>query len=154
MKISDIVYAKTGVTINWSNLSNDVETQALLATLIAIVANCDGDITRDENTRMMELLQSRYGIAAEDSTTLINRAVSDLKKKSDVSELIARINDELTLQNKEELMSMVLHIIATDDKKDAREMELLGVLIDGLKIPDNIMENAYDRYFRDSKVRG
>ena len=154
MKISDLIYSATGVTINWSNLSNDLETQTLLATLFAVVANCDGEISDKEKTRMVDLLQSRYGIATDDSIMLINQAVSGLSENLDVDDLVARINDELTLQNKEDLMSIVLHVIAADSEKDANEMKLLGVLIDGLRIPDNIMENAYERYFRDSRVRG
>jgi hypothetical protein len=30
-------------------------------------------------------------------------------------------------------------------------MKLLAALIDGLKIPDNIMERVYTRYFKDKK---
>jgi hypothetical protein len=45
----------------------------------------------------------------------------------------------------------VLHVISADNEKDAGEMKLLAALIDGLKIPDNVMDKVYTRYFKDQK---
>ena len=44
-------------------------------------------------------------------------------------------------------MLMVLSVIAADNQKDAGEMKLLVALIDGLKMPDQIMQKVYERYF-------
>ena len=48
-------------------------------------------------------------------------------------------------------MLLVLHVISADNEKDAGEMKLLAALIDGLKIPDNIMEKVYAQYFKEQK---
>jgi hypothetical protein len=53
----------------------------------------------------------------------------------------------LTRTQKEELMFMVLCVIAADDQKDAGEMKLLAKLIDGLRLSDQFMQKIYDRNF-------
>ena len=59
------------------------------------------------------------------------------------------MNDNLALAQKEDLMLMVLSVISADNQKDAEEMKLLAALIDGLKIPDKIMNKVYEQYFED-----
>jgi uncharacterized tellurite resistance protein B-like protein len=151
MNLADLIYAKTGVTFDLGDLADNPEEQALVASLLALVARCDGTISIDETDRMVDLLQSRFEMSAGAAESLVTRAVSEFGAEADLEGLVANINEELSLADKEKLVSIVLHVIAADNSKDAREMDLLGTLINGLHIPDKVMERAYAKYFQDQK---
>lgn len=149
MKLIDLVYAKTGISVDLDSLADDREGQALVASLLALVARSDGDISREETMRMVELLRSRFHLGAEEALGLVSRAANEFGSSAELDGLVANINDELSLPQKEQLLNIVLHVIAADDRKDAAEMQLMADLVDGLKIPDNILEKVYASYFRD-----
>ena len=151
MRLTDLIYAKTGIPIDGYSLVSDPDGQLLIASLMAFVAKSDGGISPDENLRMVEMLRKRFHLKPGETLNLITRAADELAADSDLDELLSAVNEELALRHKEELMLMVLNVIAADDRKDAEEMKLLAALIDGLKIPDNIMERVYARYFKDQK---
>ncbi len=154
MKLTDLIYSKTGIAIDLTSLASDPEGQALVASLMVLVAKSDGGISRDETVRMVEILQGRFHLGAEEAVNLVNRAASEFRADADLDGVIANINEKLSLPHKEELMSMVLHVIAADDRKDAAEMKLLAVLVDSMNVPDNIMERVYAQYFQDQKEQG
>ena len=151
MKLTDLIYAKTGFTIELPSLASDLDAQTLVASLITLVAKSDGGISLDESARMVEMLRQRFPLERGEALSLVTRAADELSEDSHLDEILAEVNDKLALPHKEELMLMVLHVISADNEKDAGEMKLLAALIDGLKIPDNIMEKVYARYFKDQK---
>ena len=149
MKLIDAIYAKTGISLDLGSLADDREGQALVASLMALVARSDGDISRAENVRMAELLCERFHLGEQEAANLVTRATDEFGSTADLDGLVVNINDELSLVQKEKLINIVLHIIAADDRKHAGEMQLLTDLVEGLKVPDNVLEKAYDAYFRD-----
>jgi uncharacterized tellurite resistance protein B-like protein len=151
MKLTDLIYAKTGFTIDLPSLASDLDAQTLVASLITLVAKSDGGISLDETARMVEMLRQRFPLDRGEALSLVTRAADELSEDSHLDEILAEVNDKLALPHKEELMLMVLHVISADNEKDAGEMKLLAALIDGLKIPDNIMERVYARYFKEQK---
>ena len=151
MKLTDLIYAKTGFTIDLPSLASDLDAQTLLASLITLVAKSDGGISLDETARMVEILRQRFPLDRVEALSLVTRAADELSADSHLDEILAEVNDKLALPHKEELMLMVLHVISADNEKDAGEMTLLAALIDGLKIPDNIMEKVYAQYFKEQK---
>lgn len=151
MGFTDIIYAKTGIAFDLPSLASNIDARPMVATLMAIVAKCDGGISPDETARMVELLRSRFQLQPNEALSLITRAVDELARDTHLDELMADIDHELPLAHKEDVMLMVLHVIAADNVKDAREMKLLSALIDGLGIPEEIMEVAYARYFAETK---
>ena len=153
MKLTDLIYAKTGFTIDLPSLASDLDAQTLVASLITLVAKSDGGISLDETARMVEMLRQRFPLDRGEALSLVTRAADELSADSHLDEILAEVNDKLALPHKEELMLMVLHVISADNEKDAGEMKLLTALIDGLKIPNNIMERVYTRYFNDKKER-
>ncbi len=151
MKLTDLIYAKTGFTIDLPSLASDLDAQTLVASLITLVAKSDGGISLDETARMVEMLRQRFPLDRGEALSLVTRASDELSADSHLDEILAEVNDKLALPHKEELMLMVLHVISADNEKDAGEMKLLAALIDGLKIPDNVMDKVYTRYFKDQK---
>ena len=153
MKLTDLIYAKTGFTFDLPNLAADLEAQDLVASMITLVAKSDGGISPDETVRMVEMLRQKFPLEAGEALNLITRAADELSSDSHLDEILKEINSQMPLPHKEELMLMVLHVISADNEKDAGEMKLLAALIEGLKIPDNIMSVVYDRYFKERKDR-
>ena len=147
MKLTDLIYAKTGFTFDMPSLASDLNAQTLVASLITLVAKSDGGISPDETVRMVEMLRQQFPLEPGEALSLVTRAADELSDDSHLNEILREVNNTLPLPHKEELMLMVLNVIAADNQKDASEMKLLEVLIEGLKIPDNVMQEAYARYF-------
>ena len=151
MKLTDLIYARTGFAFDLPNLAADLDAQEMVASLITLVAKSDGGISPDETLRMVEMLRQRFSLAAGEALNLITRTAHELHGDSHLDEILRQINDTLSLPHKEELMLMVLNVIAADNQKDAEEMKLLEALIDGLKIPDSVMQDVYSRYFEEKR---
>ena len=154
MKLTDLIYARTGIAFDLPSMASDLDAQALVASLITLVAKSDGGISPDEIVRMVEMLRQRFPLKPAEALSLITRTAEELSADSHLDEILREVNDTLALPHKEELMLMVLNVIAADNQKDAEEMKLLGALIDGLKIPNKIMQDVYARYFEEKRGRG
>lgn len=151
MSITDLIYAKTGIAVDLPSLVNDPDARRLVASLMALVASSDGDMSPYEIARMVEMLRERFHLKTGEALDLVTRATEELVEYSRTDELLEEVNRELALPHKEDLMLMVLGVIAADSQKAAEEIKLLAALIDGLNMPDNIMEKVYTRYFRNRK---
>jgi uncharacterized tellurite resistance protein B-like protein len=149
MSLLDLIYSKTGVRIGTDNFVGDNDAQTLIASLLALVAKSDGGISPDESLRMVELLRSRFRLRSGEALHMVTHAAHELATHDNLDEILVAVNDELTLAQKEDLMLMVLSVIAADKQKDAGEIDLLAALIEGLRIPDNVMNKVYERYFED-----
>lgn len=149
MSLVDLIYSSTGVRIRPDESVGDRNAQTLIASLLVLVAKSDGGISPDESLRMVELLRNRFHLRSGDALEMITRVSGDLVAHAELDEIMDLVNDELSLAQKEDLMLMVLSVIAADSQKDAAEMNLLAALIDGLKLPDKIMTKVYARYFVD-----
>ena len=136
-----------GLANNPERHGADQESQLLMAALLVLVAQCDGGITADESVRMVELLRQRFGIQANEALSLINRGGDRLEDLEGSGEIMRAARENLGSGQKEELMLMILNVIAADSRKDAAEMQLLGGLIENLGLSDKSMEKIYARYF-------
>jgi uncharacterized tellurite resistance protein B-like protein len=149
MSLVDLIYSKTGISIGLDSVAADIEAQTLIASLLALVAKSDGGISPDESLRMVQLLRSRFQLREGEALNMITRASDELATHTSLDEILISVNDNLALAQKEDLMLMVLSVISADNQKDAEEMKLLAALIEGLKIPDKIMNKVYEQYFED-----
>lgn len=147
MSLAALIHEKAGIRIGEAGSAIGHDAQMMIAALLVLVAKSDGGISTDESLRMVRLLRSRFDMDPGEALNLINRAGDELAHHDDLDDILAIANDSLTRARKEDLMSMVLDVIAADDRKDAAEMQLLIVLIDGLQIPDSVMSAVYERYF-------
>jgi len=98
---------------------------------------------------MVELLRNRFQLMSGESLNMIARASDELSAHTELDEIMVTVNDNLAPAQKEDLMLMVLSVISADNQNDATEMKLLAALIEGLKIPDKVMNKVYERYFED-----
>ena len=147
MSLLDIIIEKTGVGIASDSVASDYEAQTLIASLLALVARSDGGMSPDENVRIVNLLCKRFGLKSGEALDLVARAADELPSHDQFDEVVDSVNEALTRTQKEELMFMVLCVIAADNKKDAAEMKLLAKLVDALRLPDQFMQKIYERNF-------
>jgi len=146
MPLLDMLRDITGITVLVER-AGDLDAQLMTAALLLLVARSDGGVSPDESLRMVELLRRQYRLQPNVALDLINRAGDELGQHATLDALLGAARGVLEPRHKEDLMLMVLEIIAADDRKDAAEMRLLQALIDGLQISDKAMERAYARYF-------
>ncbi len=147
MSLLDLIIDKTGIRTASDRIASDYETQILIASLLALVAKSDGGISSDENLRMVNLLCKRFGLRPDEASDLVSRAVDELPNSDQLDEVVDSVNEAMTRSQKEDLMFMVLCVIAADDQKDAAEMKLLAKLVDELQLPDQFMQKIYERDF-------
>ncbi len=150
-KFSDYLYATFSITLSLDTITSDVKGQALMASILVLAAQSDGSVSPVESAALASLLSDKFANSDDESIQL---AVESAKRISDLSSgsaLIKAANQNLALPHKEDLMVMVLQIIAADERKEPGELELLDELVDGLDIPANVMDRVYSRYFKEKK---
>lgn len=149
VSLVDLIYAKTGIRIGQDSIAGDMESQTLIASLLALVAKSDGGVSPDESLRMVKLLRNRFQLRPGEALHMITQASDELAGHTDLDQILDSVNDNLSLAQKEDLMLMVLSVISADNRKDAGEMRLLAAVTEGLIIPDTVLNKVYERYFED-----
>jgi uncharacterized tellurite resistance protein B-like protein len=147
MSLLDFIIEKTGVGIASDVVANDYEAQKLIASLLGLVARSDGGISPEENSRIVNLLSKRFGFGLVEASDLVAHAAEELPCQGQLDEVVAAANEVLTRTQKEDLVFMVMCVIAADDQKDPGEMKLLAKLVDGFRMPDQFMQRIYERDF-------
>jgi len=146
-KLKDLVYAITGVDLDFDRISTDINAQMAIASLLAVAANSDGSIDIVETQKMTNMLRRRFDLTSGVALDLVTRAIDDLSAGDASSRLFDELNERLTLKQKDDLLLMVLEVIAADGEKEAREMALLDQTVVALNISDRQLAKIYDRYF-------
>ena len=154
-KLKDLVYAMTGVDLDFDKVSTDINAQIAIASLLAVAANSDGSIDSAETDKMVGVLRRRFELTSTVALDLVKRAIDELSAGDTSHQLFDELNERLTLKQKDDLLLMILEVIAADGEKEAREMALLDQTITALNISDRQLSNIYNRYFearRNSKA--
>ena len=147
MGLKDIIKGMAGLSDSGQSLIDNIASPDLVAAVLVVCAKSDGGISPEENLRMVKLLRGTYGLQPGEALALITRLADTSTTAHDLEMLLDSVNKEFSSAEKEELILMVLKVIAADKEKDAAEMKLLANLVDGLQIPDTAMQRVYDRYF-------
>ena len=147
MTILNRIIEKLGARKAGDSAADHSEAQMLIASLLALVARSDGGMSAEESTRMVNLLSRRFGLGSDEASELIAHSVAELPNDEHLDDVLESINNELSGTQKEELMFIVLCVIAADDKKDAAEMKLFNKLIDTFRLPDATIQKMYEGHF-------
>jgi uncharacterized tellurite resistance protein B-like protein len=147
MGILDVIREKAGWSDAGGLLPRGREAEETVAALMVLVAASDGGISPEENLRMVQLLQQRLGLSSVDALDLVTDIAGRVDPDTDAKRLTGELNRELSPKAKQQLMLMILEVIAADDEKDAGELRLLNELVDGLGITGESMDEVYERYF-------
>jgi len=153
-KLRDLIYAATGIDFGPDNTPVDINAQIAVAALLVVVANSDGSIDSKEMVKMVEALCRRFSLTSTVALDLVTRAIDDQSMPGDSSGLIDELNQHLTLKQKEELVLMLLEVIAADGEKEASEMAVLDRTVFALNISDRHLARIYQRYFEHRRSAG
>jgi uncharacterized tellurite resistance protein B-like protein len=147
MGLKDIIMGMADLSDSRQYLIDNIASPDLVAAVLVVFAKSDGGVSPEENLRMVKLLRETYGFQPGEALELITRLADTRAAAQDLEMLLDSVNKEFSSAEKEELVLMVLKVIAADQEKDAGEMELLEKLVAGLQIPDKALQRVYDRYF-------
>ena len=133
MSLAELLKDKAGIRISSAGSAIKHDSQVLIAGLLVVVATCDGGVSTEEGLRMVQLLRRRFDISPGEAVSLLNRAADELALHGDLDDIVSIANESLVKAQKEDLMTMVLEVIAADNRKEAAEMRLLATLIERLE---------------------
>ena len=121
--------------------------RAAIVCILAVCANSDGGISPEENLRMVQLLRRRFSLQPGEALELVTRFADQRGDDAEFQRLLGVVRDEFSQSDKEDLLLMVISVIAADREKSAAEMQWLDSLVEALGVPDESLEAAYARYF-------
>lgn len=149
-KISDFLYAKAGITIGLDAITDDEEGQTLMAAVLVLAALSDGSASPVETVEITRLISDKFANSDAESIRLLANAAADIAA-TDSAALITAAKEDLALPYREDLLVMVLHVIAADERKEPGELKFVGDLAVKLGLPSSVLSNVYARYFNERK---
>ncbi len=152
-RLGDLVYSVTGHQSDSNGLPADRETENAVASVLALAAMSDGIVSTEEIERLVSILRRGFALDGGTALSLITSAIHDLPAQASMGELLGKLNDVLGTRDKEDLIVMLLEVIAADGQKEAEEMEVLAHTVYGLRISQKSMQRAYERYFASRRGR-
>ena len=150
-RISELVYRTTGRVLDLEQVTDAPDVQAMVALLLAGVADSDGAITDDEFVRIIVALRGLFELDETVSLDLYVKAVEELRNRENLSEVFAELGPRLSLKRKEDLLVAVLKVIAADGQKHPAEMAFLHRFAADIGIPEGITARAFERYADDRR---
>ena len=150
-RISELVYRTTGRVLDLDQVTDAPDVQAMVALLLAGVADSDGAITDDEFVRIIVALRGLFDLDETVSLDLYVRAVEELRNRGDLADVLADLGPKLSLKRKEDLLVAVLKVIAADGEKHPAEMAFLHRFAADIGIPENVTARAFERYSDDRR---
>lgn len=146
-KLQQLIYTTTGIDLGGDNAPVDINAQIAVASLLVVAANSDGSIDGKETVKMVEALCRRYAMTPVVALDLVSRAIESQSSGDESSALFDELNERLTNKQKEELILMLLEVIAADGEKEAPEMAVLDRAVSALSISSDRLDKIYQRYF-------
>ena len=138
--------------VETQNATETYDAKYLVSALLVFVAKGDGNISGEETTEMLQLVNDHFGLHSSESLELITNAMEDIADNPDFENLLKDLSPLLDVAEKEEVALMMLKVAAANGRKDAEEMEQLRLAADIIDIPDETMHRAYDRYFEETQT--
>lgn len=138
--------------IETQNVTETYDAKYLVSALLVYVAKGDGNISGEETTEMLKLVNDHFGLHSSESLELITNALEDIADNPDFESLLKDLSVLLNVAEKEEVALMMLKVVAANGRKDAEEMEKLRLAADIIEIPAETMHRAYDRYFEETQT--
>lgn len=152
--IKDARFEDNELVIETQSTTEVYDAKYLVAALLVFVAKGDGVISSDESAEMLALVGAHFNLPSADSLEVLTRAIRDLAENPDLKSLLSELSKILNVQEKEDIALMMLKVVAVDGRRDAEEMEHVGIAAEIIGIPPDVMHRAYDRYFAETGTPG
>ena len=124
----------------------------MFAVLLVYVAKGDGSISNEESDQMLSMLGSYFKLSSSESLGLLRQAIRDLAENPDMKSLLGDLGGLVSEQEKEDVVLMLLKVVAANGRKDAEEMDKLREAAGMINVPAEAMHRAYDRYFEETST--
>ena len=109
--------------------------QHAVAALLVEIARADLDIDSSERIAITRMLGAAYGLDAEAAAQLVTRAEHTVEESVSLHEFTSRLNDELTREEKTEIIEMLWRVAFADGHLDKYEEHLVRKAADLLYVP-------------------
>ena len=135
--------------IETRNETEVYDSRFLVAAALVWVAKGDGRISESETEKMLELVSGHFGLRSSESLEVLTRAIAQIAQNPDVGSILRELGTLITSREKEDVVVMMLKVIAADGRRDAEEMESLSQAAEVLDVSQESMHRAFDRYFEE-----
>jgi len=140
----------TTLVVETKDGSRTYDSQFLVAALLIFIARGSGSIAPEESAKMIDLIEEHFQLQGAESLELLTRAMSELAKKPELSQILTELGRTLTDADKEDIAVMALKVIAADGRREVAEMEKFNQAVEAVGISPDIVHRAFDRYFAET----
>lgn len=141
MSIIDWIFEKTGIAINDNQVSD--RTVLLYAVgLLVKVGQADGDFSPEEAGKIIDIIKSYSMILDQESIKFLQESFQKTQTLSE-QELLSKLNQELKLSQKQQLLEMAYLVLHADQSPEVKEKKFISKICAGLELPENIRADAY-----------
>ena len=102
--------------------------QVATAALLVEIAKADGDFSKDERKRIIDLMKNDFDLDDECVSELLELSEKKVKDSVSIYEFSSVINESFTQQEKLELIKNLWRIIYEDGKLDSHEDRLIKII--------------------------
>ncbi|MEN7344247.1 MAG: TerB family tellurite resistance protein [Pseudomonadota bacterium] len=113
--------------------------QLATATLMAEVAQADGQFTDDERCALEALLTSRFSLSTEDCATVVASGVASAEHAVSLQGFTRSLHEALDDQEKARIVGMLWQVAAADGDIDATEDARIAQIGELLYVPRSIV---------------
>ena len=149
----DIIVSRlvgTKLIVETASGIEEYDSRFLVAALLVYIARGDGEITSEESSQMIELIEERYHLQGAESLELITRAMNEMVDKPQLGLLLIDLVPALSETEREDIALMALKVVAADGQRHFAEMEQFNRAMEAAGISPEIVHRAFDRYFAET----
>jgi uncharacterized tellurite resistance protein B-like protein len=123
----------------------------LVAALLDHVARGDGSVCDAEAKAMISLVANHFGLDTSAAQHKFNHALALYSSSLDLAAVGALLSEILIAAEREEVLVMLLQVIAADGRQGGDELEALDQVAAALSVTSEEKHAAFSRYFDKGK---
>ncbi|QFU76416.1 hypothetical protein EY643_12500 [Halioglobus maricola] len=123
----------------------------LVAALLDHVAHGDGSVSEVESETMLALVSDHFSLDETATRSRLAHALNLYAGSMDLAEVGRVLREILTPAEREEVMLMMLRVVAADGRQGADELRAIDEVVACLELTEEERHAAFQRYFASSE---
>lgn len=119
----------------------------LVVALLEHVARGDGEVSEEEAATMLELVARHFSLDVTAANSRLAHALNLYAGDMDLAAVGAVLIDVLEPADREDMMVMMLKVVAADGRQGADELRAIDEVAAHLQLTDEERHAAFQRYF-------
>lgn len=119
----------------------------LVAAVLDHVAWGDGEVVEEEARAMVDLVAQHFDLDEVAATSRLSHALNLYSQSMDLASVGEVLREVLGPGEREDVMLMLLHVVAADGRQGADELRAVDEVAAVLELTDAERHNAFQRYF-------